>query len=209
MLVDTFVQRGQTHYVYLSNNDVNKLYLYISQLNINPSIFWNINIVKLWTLHVVHLSKLCCYSNRWLWVRLNFGDVLKMERYHLFNLFLFLGQKLTIVEQSCTVQGHFSLTSCHVLTAKYAKYLLSYSAFFWHILLYKYSTQYVSWNNNHVFFDNCSTLINDFKKIRDVACLFQLNTTWKGKLINPIESNSQMRSTFVWIHLQSYHCLVY
>jgi len=24
------------------------------------------------TLHMVHLSKLCCYSNRWLWVRLNF-----------------------------------------------------------------------------------------------------------------------------------------
>jgi len=38
---------------------------------------------------------------------------------------------------------------------------------------------------------------------------FQLNTTGKGKLINQIESNSRMRSTFVWIHLQSYHCPIY
>jgi len=36
-----------------------------------------------------------------------------------------------------------------------------------------------------------------FKKIRDVACFFQLNTTGKGKLIKQIESNSRMRSTFV------------
>ena len=44
------------------------------------------------------LCKLCCYSNRWLWVRLNFADVLKMERYPpLFSFFLYLGQKLTIV----------------------------------------------------------------------------------------------------------------
>ena len=125
---------------------------------------------------MVHLSKLCCYPNIWLWVRLNFADMLKMERYPLFNFFLFLGQKLTIVEQSCTVQGHFSLTSCHVLTAKYAKYLLSFSAFFWHIL-YKYSTQYVSWNNNNVFFDNTIVQlwvwqITTFKKIHDVACFF-------------------------------------
>jgi len=27
-----------------------------------------------------------------------------------------------------------------------------------------------------------------FKKIHDIACLFQLNTTWKGILINQIES---------------------
>ena len=73
---------------------------------------------------MVHLSKLCCYSNRWLWDRLNFADVLKMERYPLFSFFLFLGQKFTIVEQSCTLQGYFSLTSCNVLTAK--NYLLSY-----------------------------------------------------------------------------------
>ena len=92
-------------------------------------------------------------SNRWLWVRLNCVDVLKMERYPLFSFFLFLGQKLTIVEQSCTLKRHFSLTSCHVLTAKYSNYLLSYSAFFWNILLYKYSTEYVSWNNIYVFFE--------------------------------------------------------
>ena len=49
---------------------------------------------------MVHLSKLCCYSNRWLWVRINFADVSKMERHPLFSFFLFLGQKLTIVEQS-------------------------------------------------------------------------------------------------------------
>ena len=131
--------------------------MYISQLNINTSIFWNIYSVtrylKLCTLHMVHLSKCCCYSNRWLWVRLNVTDVLKMERYPLFSFFLFLDQKLTIVEQSCTLQGHFSLTSCHVLTAKYSNYLLSYSGFLWHILLYIYSTQYVSWNNNYVFFN--------------------------------------------------------
>jgi len=42
--------------------------------------------------------------------RLNFADVLKMERYPLFGFFLFLGQKLTIVEESCTLQGHSSLT---------------------------------------------------------------------------------------------------
>ena len=53
-----------------------------------------------------------------------------MERCAIFSFVLFLGQKLTISEQSCTVQGHFSLTSCHVLTAKYSNYLLSYSAFF-------------------------------------------------------------------------------
>ena len=41
-----------------------------------------------------------------------------------------------------------------------------------------------------------------FKKIHDVACFFQLNTTWKGKLIYQIESNSRMRPTVVWIHLQ-------
>ena len=140
---------------------------------------------------MVHLSKLCCYSNRWLWVRLNFADVLKMERYPLFSFFLFLGQKLKIVEKSCTLQGHFSLTSCHVLTAKYPNYLLSYTGFFWHILLYKYSTQYLSWNNNYVFFDTTIAQpwvceMTTFKKIHDVACFSQLNTTWKGKLIKLI-----------------------
>ena len=59
--------------------------------------------------------------------------------------FLLVSRKLKIVEQSCTLPGHFSLTSCHVLTAKYPNYLLSYSGFFWHILLYKYSIQYFSW----------------------------------------------------------------
>ena len=44
------------------------------------------------------------------------------------------------------------------------------------------------------------------RKYMMLHVFFQLNTTWKGKLINQIESNSQMRSTFVWIHLQSYHC---
>ena len=141
---------------------------------------------------MVHLSKLCCYSNRWLWFRLNFADMLKMERYPLFSFFLFLGQKLTIVEHFCNLQGHITLTSCHVLTAKYPNYLLSYSAFFWHILLYKYFTQYVSLNNNYVFFDTTIVqlwvwLMTIFKKINDVACFFHLNTTWKGKLFNQIE----------------------
>jgi len=125
------MQRGQTTYVNESTNDVNKLYLYTSQLNIN-------NIVtcyhKLWTIHMVHLSKRWCYSNRWLWVRLNLADVLKMERYPFFNFFLILGHKLTILEQSCTLQGLFTLTPCHVLTAKYSNYLLSYSGFFWQII---------------------------------------------------------------------------
>ena len=103
--------------------------------------------------HKVHLSKRCCNSNRWLWVRLNFADMLKMEKYPLFSFFLFLGQKLTFVEQSCTLQGHFSLTSCHGEIAKYSNYLPSYSGFLWHIVWYKYSTQYVSWNNNYVFFN--------------------------------------------------------
>jgi len=70
--------------------------------------------------------------------------VLKMETYPRFSIFLFLGQKLTIVEQSCTLQGHFTLTYCHVLTAKTSNYLLSYSAVLLHILLYNYSTQYLS-----------------------------------------------------------------
>ena len=144
---------------------------------------------------MVHLSKLCYYSNRSLWIRFN----VKRERYPLFSFFLLLGQKLTIVEQSCTLQGHISLTSCHVLTAKYSNYLLSYSSFVWHILLYKYSTQYVSWNNNYVFFDTTIMgMINDYlQEKKDVTCFFQLNTTWKGKLINQIESNSRMRSTCV------------
>ena len=34
-----------------------------------------------------------------------------------------------------------------------------------------------------------------------------LNITWKGKLINQIEFNSWMHSTFVCRHLQSYHWL--
>ena len=127
------------------------------------------------------------------------------ERYSLFSFFLFLCQKLIIVEQSCTFHGHFSLTSCHFLTAKYSNYLLSYSGFFWHILLYKYSTQYVSWKNNYVFFDTTivqlwAWLMTTIKKIHDAACFFQLNTTGKGKLINQIESNSRMRSTFVWLN---------
>jgi len=29
---------------------------------------------------MVHLSKLCCYSNRWFWVRFDFADVLKIEK---------------------------------------------------------------------------------------------------------------------------------
>ena len=33
---------------------------------------------------------------------------------------------------------HFTLTSCHALTTKYANYLLSYSAFFGHLLLFIY-----------------------------------------------------------------------
>ena len=111
---------------------------------------------------MVQLSKLCCYSNRWLWVRLNCADVLKMERYPLFSFFLILGQKLTIVEQSCTLKGHFF--HWHVLTAIYSNYLPSYSGFLWHILLYKYSALYVSWNNNYVFFDTTfvQLWINDY-----------------------------------------------
>jgi len=63
-----------------------------------------------------------------------------MERYPLFSFFLFLGQKLTIVEQSCTLQGHFTLTYCHVVTAKYSNVLLSYSGFFGQLLVYIYYT---------------------------------------------------------------------
>ena len=136
------------------------------------------------------LSKLCCYSNRWLWVRLNVDDVLKMERYPLFSFFLFLCQKWTIVEQSCTLQGHFSLTSCHVLTAKYSSYLLSYSAFFWHILLYGYSTQYevisMSSLTQQLFNFGYDKWLPSRKYM--MSHVFpQLNTTWKGKLINQIE----------------------
>ena len=148
-LVDTFMQRGQTKlYILVQQWCQQTLFVY-NQLNINIIPRY----LKLWILHMVHLSKRCCYSNKWLWVSLNFADVLNIEKYKLFSFFLFLGQKLTIVEQSCTLQGHYLLTSCHVLTAKYSNYLLSYSAFFWHNLLYKYSTQYVSWNNSYVFFD--------------------------------------------------------
>ena len=117
---------------------------------------------------MIHLSKLCCYSNRWLWVRLKFADVLKMGRYPLFIFFLFLGQKLIIVEQSCTLQGNFSLTFCHVLIAKYTNYLLSSS-----LTQHLFNSGYDKWlpsskyMMSHVF--------------------SQLNTTWKGKLINQIE----------------------
>ena len=152
-----------------------------------------------------------------MWVRLNFSDGLKMERYPLFSFFLFLGQTLKIVKQSCTLPCHFSLTYCHVLTAKYPNYLLSYSGFLWHILLYKYSTQYLSWNNNYVFFDTPIVQLYVYGydkwlpswKYMMSHVFSQLNTTWKGKLINQIESKSRTRSTFVWIHLHCYHCPIY
>ena len=38
---------------------------------------------------------------------------------------------------------------------------------------------------------------------------FPLTTTWKGKPTNQIEYNSQMRTTFFWIHGQSYHSPLY
>ena len=142
---------------------------------------------------MVHLSKLCCYPNIWLWVRLNFADMLKMERYPLFNFFLFLGQKLTIVERSCTLQGHFSLTYCHVLTAKYSNYLLSYSWFFRHILLYKYSTHYcpeiifISSLTQQLFNSGYDKWLPSRKYMMSHVFFSQLNTTWKGKLINQIE----------------------
>ena len=58
---------------------------------------------------MVHLSKLCCYSNIWLWVRLNFVDVLNMERYPLFSFFLFLRQKLRVNydEMACDNNQYF------------------------------------------------------------------------------------------------------
>ena len=99
-LVNIFMQRDQTNYVYKSTDDVNTLNVYT--------------------------------------LRLNLDDVLKMERYPPLRFSLFLGWKLTIVEQSCTLQGHFTLTSCHALIAKYSNYLLSYSSFFGHLLLFIY-----------------------------------------------------------------------
>jgi len=42
-------------------------------------------------------------------------------------------------------------------------------------------------------------MINDYlQEKKDVTCFFELNTTWKGKLINQIESNSRIRSTCVY-----------
>jgi len=38
-IVNTFVQRGQPHYVYLSTDDVNTLNVYTLTLNIHTSIF--------------------------------------------------------------------------------------------------------------------------------------------------------------------------
>jgi len=41
-------------------------------------------------------------------------------------------------------------------------------------------------------------MINDYLQEKKMShVIFQLNTTWKGKLINEIESNSRMRSTCV------------
>ena len=64
-----------------------------------------------------------------------------------------------------------------------------------------YTTNYVSWNNNSVYYDTRFVQLWGwemivFKKIHDVACFEQLINTGKGKLIDQIESNSQMRSTF-------------
>jgi len=98
---------------------------------------------------MVHLSKRWCYSNRWVWVRLKLTDVLKIERYPLFSFFLFLGQKLTILEQSCALQGHFTLTSCHILTAKYSNYLLSFSRF----------TVYILYININILHNMCPEII--------------------------------------------------
>ena len=135
---------------------------------------------------MVHLSKLCCYSNRWLWVGINFADVLKMERYPLFCFFLFQGQKLTIVEQSCTLQGH-------VLTAKYSNYLLSYSTFFWHIyycidILHNMCPEIISMSSltQHLFNSRYDKWLHS-RKCMMSHVFFQLNTTWKGKPINQIE----------------------
>ena len=79
----------------------------------------------------IYLNFAITQTDDCLWVRLNLAVVMKMDRYTLFSFFLFLGQKLTIVEPSCTLKGYFTLTSCHVLTSKYSNHLLSYSAFFW------------------------------------------------------------------------------
>ena len=135
------------------------------------------------------------------WVRLNLADVLKMERYPPLRFSLFLGWKLTIVEQSCTIQGHFTLTSSHALIAKYSNYLLSilWTLTFVYILqnmcleililLFYYDTRFVQlwW------------MRNDYLQENTWCCILfpQLNTTGKGELIDQIESNSQMRSTFL------------
>ena len=162
---------------------------------------------------MVHLSKRCCYSNRWLWVRLNFADVLKMERYPLFSFFLFLGQKLTIVEQSCTLQGHL-----HWLLAMF---WLPNSQTIYQAIQHYFDTYYCI----NILHNMCPEIIimssltqQSFNSGYDnwlpsrkyvMSHFFQLNTNGKGKLINQIESNSRMRSTFDWIHVHSYHFPIY
>ena len=118
--------------------------------------------------------------------------MLNMERYPLFSFFLFLGQKLTIVEQSCTLQGHFSLTSWHELTAKYTNYLLSYSWFFWHIycinILHNMCPDIIIMSSltQQLFNSGYDKWLPSRKNMMSHV-FFQLNTTWKGKLINQIE----------------------
>ena len=145
---------------------------------------------------------------------INFADVLKMERYPLFSFFLFLDQKLTIFEQSYSLRGQFSLTSCHFLTAKYSNYLLSYWGFFWHIfcknILHNICPDIIitSFLTQRLFNSGYDNWLPSRKYMMSYAFSNEIllaNVNWLIKL----NWNSRMRSTFVWIHLQSYHCPIY
>ena len=72
-----------------------------------------------------------------------------------------------------------------------------------------YTTKYVSWNKKPDLFNSGDDKRLPSWKYVMSHVFFQLNTTCKGKLIDPIESNSQMGSTYFRIHVQSYHSLVY
>jgi len=94
---------------------------------------------------MVHLSKRCCYSDRWVWVRI-VRDVFSLQ---------FLLVSMSEINNCRTVlyfPRSFFIDFLPFSDCQNSNYLLSYSGFFWHILLYKYSTQYVSWKNNYVFF---------------------------------------------------------
>ena len=132
-----------------------------------------------------------------LWVRLNLADMLKMERYPEIN-----NWRTVLYTTGSFYIDFLPCFDCQILKLFTKLFSILWTLIFVYILQNMCPEIIILSILTHDLFNSGDEKIKlpSRKYMMSHVVVFQLNTTGKGKLIDQFESNSQMRSTFFWIH---------